>query len=309
VDDGTGVAAGSDEEDLLRRMGVRASVMLPVRVQGRVSGLLAFQTRTGAWRAVREVVARAAIIGDVLAHALSRREITLRLHDSERRFAQIFASAMDAAVLLDERGVVRDWNPAASTVFGRARESMLEADLARAVRVEDHPTLAREVARFVADAAAPAARFELVAVWPDGRLVPIELSMTRLDAADAVVLVAFVRDITDRKRAEADKQRAFDEVARQKRNAERERDYLREERGDADPLVVGESAAIRRVVDLVAAVADTNASVLLTGESGVGKEVFARMLHRQSARRDGPWSRSTARRSRRRSSRASSSAT
>jgi two-component system response regulator HydG len=47
---------------------------------------------------------------------------------------------------------------------------------------------------------------------------------------------------------------------------------------------VGQSPAMQRVHDLVARVADTDASVLITGESGTGKEVVARALHRQSRR-------------------------
>ncbi len=46
--------------------------------------------------------------------------------------------------------------------------------------------------------------------------------------------------------------------------------------------------AMRAVRELVAQVADTNATVLLTGESGVGKEVVARAIHRASQRADRP---------------------
>jgi two-component system response regulator HydG len=47
---------------------------------------------------------------------------------------------------------------------------------------------------------------------------------------------------------------------------------------------VGQSPAMQKVHDLVARVADSDASVLITGESGTGKEVVARALHRQSRR-------------------------
>jgi two-component system response regulator FlrC len=61
-------------------------------------------------------------------------------------------------------------------------------------------------------------------------------------------------------------------------------------RGEArssDP--VAEDARMRAVLDMADRVATTEATVLLTGESGVGKEVVARYLHAHSARRNGPF--------------------
>jgi two-component system response regulator HydG len=57
---------------------------------------------------------------------------------------------------------------------------------------------------------------------------------------------------------------------------------------DAGELI-GTSAAMTRVRDLIARVADSEASVLITGESGTGKEVVARALHQGSRRRGGPF--------------------
>jgi DNA-binding NtrC family response regulator len=53
--------------------------------------------------------------------------------------------------------------------------------------------------------------------------------------------------------------------------------------------VVAVSAAMRRVVDLAARVAQTDASVLVTGESGTGKGVLARFVHARSRRSRGPF--------------------
>ena len=55
-------------------------------------------------------------------------------------------------------------------------------------------------------------------------------------------------------------------------------------RGDEDGTLVGESPAIRRVMELMERVAPTLSSVLITGESGTGKELVARTLHRWSPR-------------------------
>jgi DNA-binding NtrC family response regulator len=53
--------------------------------------------------------------------------------------------------------------------------------------------------------------------------------------------------------------------------------------------VIGESTAIRRILQTVAMAAPTRATVLLQGESGTGKELFARAIHDQSDRRDRPF--------------------
>ena len=53
--------------------------------------------------------------------------------------------------------------------------------------------------------------------------------------------------------------------------------------------IVGQDSRMRRVYDLVESIADTKATVLITGESGTGKSLIARAIPRQSARRDKPF--------------------
>ncbi len=84
--------------------------------------------------------------------------------------------------------------------------------------------------------------------------------------------------------------RAFEEIARLKENAERERDYLREAVRSAlkQGEIIAESPAMRGVLAQVQAVAQSDSSVLILGESGVGKELIAAAVHDMSPRHDGP---------------------
>ncbi len=98
------------------------------------------------------------------------------------------------------------------------------------------------------------------------------------------------KDVTERNRAESELRRTLAENARLREELERERDYLREEVNIAMNFgrIVGTSRALRHMLKRVEAVAETPASVLLQGESGVGKELVARAIHAQSPRADAP---------------------
>jgi DNA-binding NtrC family response regulator len=53
--------------------------------------------------------------------------------------------------------------------------------------------------------------------------------------------------------------------------------------------IIGESDAMRRVLDVVRTIADSDEDVLITGETGTGKELVAKLIHELSPRRDGPF--------------------
>ncbi len=98
------------------------------------------------------------------------------------------------------------------------------------------------------------------------------------------------KDVTERLRAERELRTALAENASLRKELERERDYLREEVNVAMNFgrIIGTSAALKVMLKQVEAVAETPASVLLLGESGVGKELVAHAIHTRSARANGP---------------------
>jgi transcriptional regulator with GAF, ATPase, and Fis domain len=84
--------------------------------------------------------------------------------------------------------------------------------------------------------------------------------------------------------------RAFDEIQRLKAQLELQNSYLQEAVVEAKAFgdLVGQSAALKHIVSQIDVVAPTEASVLILGETGTGKELVAHEIHRRSARKDGP---------------------
>jgi transcriptional regulator with GAF, ATPase, and Fis domain len=92
----------------------------------------------------------------------------------------------------------------------------------------------------------------------------------------------------ERKRAEESLKKALDEIKKLKEQLEAENIYLRKAKGSKSGFtdIAGESDPIKYVMHRIQQVAATSTTVLLTGETGTGKGVFARALHKASSRKD-----------------------
>ena len=114
----------------------------------------------------------------------------------------------------------------------------------------------------------------VLGVFTRERLGPEKVAWLRLFADHAAVAIANAR--------------AFEEIERLHRRLELENEYLREEVKVAHGFgeMVGQSAALRKVLDQVDLVGPADTTALICGESGTGKELIARAIHERSRRSD-----------------------
>ncbi|MGA1842711.1 MAG: sigma 54-interacting transcriptional regulator, partial [bacterium] len=97
-----------------------------------------------------------------------------------------------------------------------------------------------------------------------------------------------IMDITERKQAEGDLKKAFEEIKGLKARLEQENIYLREEMGITrnHGEIIGQSSALKKVLMKIKKVASSGSAVLISGETGTGKELLARAIHNLSDRKD-----------------------
>lgn len=125
-------------------------------------------------------------------------------------------------------------------------------------------------------------------ITKDGRMLELVMSsIGERDASGAVIrMLVASKDVTERNAAERALRHSLEENALLKTALQEERDYLREEVKVSLKFgrIVGSSPALRGMLASIEAVAATPASVLILGESGVGKELVAREIHARSER-------------------------
>jgi diguanylate cyclase (GGDEF)-like protein/PAS domain S-box-containing protein len=130
---------------------------------------------------------------------------------SEARTRQILENAHDAFVAIDARGIVVDWSPKAQVAFGWTRDEALERDLGDLIVPEDYRDAHwRGLARFAAggEPRIVGRRQELVARHRDGHQFPVEITVAAVRTQTGTAFHAFLRDISERRRAQQEILRA-----------------------------------------------------------------------------------------------------
>ena len=127
------------------------------------------------------------------------------VEQSEARKSAILRGAIDGIITIDHKGRILEFNPAAEAIFKRSRKDVLGHDLATLIVPQGlRDAHRRGLEHYLATGESPILdkRVELTALRSTGEEFPVELAVIRDPGSDPPVFTGFVRDITERKRAE-----------------------------------------------------------------------------------------------------------
>jgi len=127
----------------------------------------------------------------------------------------------------------------------------------------------------------------------DGTSLPVEYVSTPILCDQGTItgaVVSFI-DVSERIQQRRELEQALTELSELRDRLQREKEYLLDviEVEHNFKEIIGNSAILRQAIARIERVADTESTILITGETGVGKELFARAAHVSSRRSGGPF--------------------
>ena len=233
----------------------------------------------------------AAMSWDLSEDLIRASQLSREVVANERRWRQLLGDVHLLVARIDREGRVVDVNPHFTRVMGYTTEDATGRHYWDFVVPELRNE--RRAAFLRAMDGDPTLEVQVTTPTKDGQRKHITWRNVVLRDADGEIegMLSIGADITDRVMAEADRDRALKELEVLKDRLEEENVYLREEirqeHGFKD--IVGGSDPLLYVLHKVRQVGPSDTSVLILGETGVGKELIARTIHRESPRSNGPF--------------------
>ena len=190
--------------DAARRAGLHAAFGFPLQSPRGVVGVMEFFSRE-----LREpderLLQMMRVLGSQVGQFVTRRQAEEEVRGNESRLRAMLEAALDAVVTMDHRGRVIGWNHAAEATFGYRAHETIGKDMADLIvppslRASHRAGLARFLETdepVILDR-----HLELTGMHKNGTEFPVELTITRIGLPGPATFTGYLRDITDRKRAE-----------------------------------------------------------------------------------------------------------
>jgi PAS domain S-box-containing protein len=216
------------------------------------------------------------------AAELRRIRAEAQIREREEKLSRLFDSAMDAIVEFDDDLRIAAMNPAAERAFRCRASEAAGKPFDQCLAAESR----KRLQLFIADVTGRCDGSQ--SLWipgglqvqlRDGTEFPAEATLARAQMQGAVFYTLILRNVNERREAE-----------RTIQALEAETEYLQEtisSLGGFDEII-GQSVALNAVLQDVAQVAATDTTVLILGETGTGKELIARTIHKRSLRSNRP---------------------
>ena len=280
------------EKQFFSGIGVKSCIVVPLLAGSDVRGFLGCSTLHSQKIWPVEVTQGLRLVADVIANVLARKEADEKLQEAEQRYRTVLEFTHDWEYWANPDGTIEYMSPSCEEITGYPVLEFL-----------DNPRKVKEIIiaedQYLWDTHYHDSRHQSNAISieyrirrRDGSLRWLEhLCRPMIDSqGNFLGIRASCRDITLRKELEKQLRERYQEIDRLRHLLEKENIYLRQEvqLQHVHEEIIGRCEGMKQVLSQVEQVSETDSTVLILGETGTGKELMAKAIHRLSTRRDRP---------------------
>ena len=204
------------------REGLHSAFAFPIRTANMTFGVMEF-FGADVLPPDRTLLNAAEGVGYQLGEYLDRARAVVAEHESEVRKGSILETALDCIITADHRGVITEFNPAAEVTFRYRRADVIGKQMVDLIIPPSYRDAhLKGMKRYLAtgEAHVLGRRIEITAMRADGSEFPVELAIVRVPLPGPPFFTAYLRDLTERKKLEAEQERLLIESEEARRELE-----------------------------------------------------------------------------------------
>jgi formate hydrogenlyase transcriptional activator len=270
----------------------KSTISIPLSVgKGTIFGVLTFDSIREERKWTDEVIEEFQLIAQTFAQALVRKQSEMAFQENRKRLS-LATEAANAGLWDIEVGTGKIWvTPKTLDLFHLTPEEELTLEsFTSKIHSDDREQFLQAFQQALDFGNVFLNEYRII--LPDGsiRWIISRGKKYLISPEEPIRLMGVSLDITESKQMEDRLREKLFEIDQLKKQLEKENLYLREEieLREMHEEIVGRSTAMKQVLGKIEKVAGMDTTVLIEGETGVGKELVARAVHRLSDRKDRP---------------------
>jgi PAS domain S-box-containing protein len=278
------------DREVIDKLGIKSLLILPLKIDSVVQFGFSLATTTKHIKWKEQTIDRIMIAANILVNAIQRK-IALKQMLNEKEWSEAVLEGMPQyTYAYDLQGRLKRWNKKLEDLLGYTPDEMKGKFIGDFMASEeDLKRVFKEIEKVIADGHERSVEYDFIN--KDGEIIPYFYGSGKLTEIDGEqLIVGMTMNISEIKQAQEKITNQFEEINELKNQLEAENIYLRHELMFTSSFgkIIGESDVLKHILYRVEQVAQMDTTVLLEGETGTGKELFAKAIHQKSTRSNKP---------------------